>query len=508
MSFLGNRPALERAVWLFLALASALPFLVAPLPILPDLFSHIGRYHVMLHLDDPWLRQYYAFDWHITGNLGADLLMVLLGPLLGTEKAAYLIAGVVPPLMVWGIYRVSKALYGRIEPPAYLAILLVWSFTFHHGFINWWLGMALVFHVVATWIDLRDAPRPLRIAYAFFAALLVWLCHTSAWGVLGILVAAIGFVERKSFVRFVFGMLPWAAPIIPMLVWRVTKGGGLLAEHWWPRVKLSGVRNLLRAEWREFDIICVGIVILAALWLVIDWRFKKNWAFLLAAGALLVLSIALPATVLSSYFADVRLYAPLLMIAFLGVSQMTPGAGRFVLIAGASLFLVRVAETSIGWHQRGTEMEQDLAALNHVPMGARIAVLSHSTECGVWPLAGRNHAASLAIVRRHAFVNTEWDIPGQHLMRPIYNAVYGFNDSRTVDLFNPAYGCPGFRLRRFLRVIPRDRFDYIWMWEAEATLESRKWLNLVYAGPSSRLYAIAKTGDSHSGVELSAPTPK
>ena len=167
MSLLGNRPAVERAVWLFLALASALPFLVAPLPILPDLFSHIGRYHVMLHLDDPWLKQYYAFDWHITGNLGADLLMVLLGPLLGTEKAAYLIAGAVPPLMIWGIYRVSKALYGRIEPPAYLAILLVWSFTFHHGFINWWLGMALVFHVVTTWIDLarrRADPAVLRRA--------------------------------------------------------------------------------------------------------------------------------------------------------------------------------------------------------------------------------------------------------------------------------------------------------------------------------------------------------
>lgn len=508
MSFLGNRPAVERAVWLFLAFASALPFMVAPLPILPDLFSHIGRYHVMNHLDDPWLRQYYAFDWHITGNLGADLLMVLLGPLLGTEKAAYLIAGAVPPLMIWGIYRVSKALYGRIEPPAYLAILLVWSFTFHHGFINWWLGMALVFHVVATWIDLRDAPAAFKAVFAFFAALLVWLCHTSAWGVLGVLVAAIGFFERKSFGRFILGMLPWAAPIIPMLIWRVTKGGGVLAEHWWPTVKISGVRNLLRAEWREFDMICVGLVLLAALWLVIDWRFRKNGAFLLAAATLLVISIALPTTVLSSYFADVRLYAPLLMIAFLGVSGLTPKAGRVVLFAGASLFLVRVAETSIGWHQRGTEMEQDLAALNLVPVGARIVVLAHSTECGAWPLAGRNHAASLAIARRHAFVNTEWDIPGQHLMRPIYNAVYGFNDSRTVDLFNPGFGCPGFRVRRFLRHVPRDRFDYVWMWEAEATPESREWLNLVYAGPSSRLYAIAKSGDSKSGVELSAPTPK
>ena len=65
-------------------------------------------------------------------------------------------------------------------------------------------------------------------------------------------------------------------------------------------------------------------------------------------------------------------------------------------------------------------IDGDLSApvpVPEVPMGARIAVLAHSSECGVWPLAGRNHAPSLAIARRHAFVNTQWDIPGQHLDR-------------------------------------------------------------------------------------------
>lgn len=499
---------MERAVWLFLALASALPFMVAPLPILPDLFSHIGRYHVMNNEADVWLSQYYAFDWHITGNLGADLLMVLLGPHLGTERTAYLIAAIIPPAMIWGIYRLSKAIYGRIEAPAYFAIILVWSFTFHHGFINWWLGIALVFHVLATWVDLRDAPPAVRHIYAFFAALLVWLCHTSAWGVLGIAVASMAWFRRKSFFRFCLSMVPWSAPLLPMLIWRVTKGGGVLAEHWWPVVKISGVRNLLRAEWRAFDIASVAVVILAALWLLLDRRFQKHNGLVLAAAGLLVVAIALPATVLSSYFADVRLYAPLLMFAFLAVSNLPRRTAMLVGLAGASLFLVRVGETTLGWYQRGHELEADLAALEHVPMGARIAVLAHSSECGAWPLAGRNHAPSLAIARKHAFVNTEWDIPGQHLMQPIYNAVYGFNDSRTVDLFNPAYGCPGFRVRRYLRFVPRARFDYIWMWEAEAPPEEKNRLNLVYAGPSSRLYAIAKTGDSKSGVELSAPTPK
>jgi hypothetical protein len=109
MSSFELKPATERVIWLLLALASAVPFWVAPLPILPDLFTHIGRYHVMNHLNDAWLSRYYAFDWHITGNLGVDLLMVWLGPVLGTEKAAYLIAALIPPIVVLGIYRLARA---------------------------------------------------------------------------------------------------------------------------------------------------------------------------------------------------------------------------------------------------------------------------------------------------------------------------------------------------------------------------------------------------------------
>jgi hypothetical protein len=499
MSSFQMKPATERVIWLLLAFASALPFLVAPLPILPDLFTHIGRYHVMNHLDDVWLSRYYAFDWHITGNLGVDLLMVWLGPMLGTEKAAYLIAALIPPLVVLGIYRLARAVHGRVPAPAYLAILLIWSFTFQHGFVNYWLGVGLALHIAASWVAMRTAALWRRGVFAFFAALVTWLCHTSAWGILGLLIAGIEFARDKRLKRFVLRMLPWASPLVPMLIWRATKGGGELFERWRPMAKLRGLTQMLRAELEWFDVASAVLVILLALWLHIDKRFQHDRGLRLAALALILVSIILPSTVLSSYFADVRLFAPLLMIAFLAVTHVPPRAARLLALGGALLFLVRIGETSIGWIQRGNEIEEDLAALQKVPMGARIAVLAHSSECGVWPLAGRNHAASLAIVRRHAFVNTQWDIPGQHLMRPIYNEGQGFNDSRSVELFNPVFGCPGFRVRTFLRYLPQDRFDYVWIWEAEAPPAAFSWLTPVYTGPTARLYAIRKTPPSSAG---------
>ena len=498
-SAFGLKPGTERLLWLALAILSAAPYMVAPLPILPDLFTHIGRYHVMNHPADPWLSQYYAFDWHILGNLGVDLLMVWLGPVLGTEKAAFLIAALLPPLTVLGVYRLAKARFGFVPEAAYLALIPIWSFTYFHGFVNYWLGLAMAFHVAAGWIWARERPLWVRFPFAIGGALLVWLCHTSAWGVLGLIVAGIEFSARRSLRQFVRDMVPWAVPIVPMLIWRGTKGGGTLAGGWSLPEKVRGVENLLRAEWQWFDVASIALLLGLTIWLHLGRRFGRDPALRFAALGLLAASLILPSTVLSSFFADVRLYAPLLMVALLAIKSAPKKVAMALALGGISLFAARIAETSLGWAQRGIEIEEDLAALQRVPNGARIAVLAHSSACGVWPLAGRNHAASLAIPRRHAFVNTQWDIPGQHLMRPIYNDGWGFNDSRSVELFNPAYGCPGFRVRTFLRYLPRDRFDYVWIWEAEAPAAALDWLTPVYTGPTSRLYAIRKSTNTDTG---------
>src|SRR3546814_2855449 len=65
----------SRSLWLLLALLSLLPFLLSPLPPQADLFSHIGRYHVMVFGEQSeFLRRYYSFNWTLIGNLGQDLL--------------------------------------------------------------------------------------------------------------------------------------------------------------------------------------------------------------------------------------------------------------------------------------------------------------------------------------------------------------------------------------------------------------------------------------------------
>ena len=68
------------------------PLLYPPIPPLVDLFGHMGRYRVELDLDQSaWLQRYFNYHWAAIGNLGVDLLVMLLAPLLGLEPAVKLI---------------------------------------------------------------------------------------------------------------------------------------------------------------------------------------------------------------------------------------------------------------------------------------------------------------------------------------------------------------------------------------------------------------------------------
>ena len=84
----GNR------AWFLVAVVAAtmVPLLYPPIPPLVDLFGHMGRYRVELDLGhSPWLQQYYDYHWAAIGNLGVDILVLLLGPLVGLEPAVKLI---------------------------------------------------------------------------------------------------------------------------------------------------------------------------------------------------------------------------------------------------------------------------------------------------------------------------------------------------------------------------------------------------------------------------------
>ena len=157
-----------RAFVAAMVVAAIVPLLWPDIPPLVDLPGHMGRYRVQISGDTyPWLRDWYDFRWSLIGNLGIDLLIVPLAPLLGLEGAVKLVVMAIPALTVAGLLWIAREVHGRIPPHALFALPLAYSFPFQFGFVNFALSMALALCLFALW--LRMAPlKPIGLRPALF----------------------------------------------------------------------------------------------------------------------------------------------------------------------------------------------------------------------------------------------------------------------------------------------------------------------------------------------------
>ena len=185
-----RRPWWEsRACLALVVLATMVPLIYPPIPPLVDLFGHMGRYRVELDLDhSPWLQAYYDYHWAAIGNLGVDLLIKALAPLIGLEPAVKLIIVTIPPLTAAGFLWVAKEVHGRIPPTAFFAIPFIYGHPFLFGFANFALSMALAFLAFGLWLHLGQKDKARLRAWLFVPiSVIIFFCHTYGWGALGLL---------------------------------------------------------------------------------------------------------------------------------------------------------------------------------------------------------------------------------------------------------------------------------------------------------------------------------
>lgn len=488
----------SRWLWLFLALLSALPFAVTPLPPLGDLYSHIGRYHVMLeHGRSSFLDRYYEFHWGLIPNLGQDLLMVPLGALLGPERGAILLSALVPPALILGMRALSVAVHGRVQPLVLFALPFALSYTFLYGFMNYHTGIVLVVWAMAGWYRLRDRALALRACFVALVSPVVWLCHLSAWGML---LCAIGVFELTASLRR-NGWRPFAvvppvlAVVVPMLLplALMVRGrtGGLPFEALAPDfyLKLVWLAFPLRDEWKALDLASLTLIALAVLTCLGARRLRLDTALTGFAALTFGLYWVIPTSLMGGYYADLRLL-PVAWIGFLAACRLSasPRWRNALAALAVGLFALRIAVTGQAWYERGQELRAELTALDFVPRGARIFALTPDRNCQSWPNRSLSHLPSLAIVRRDAYVNTEWDIPGQQLMRPLYARGLAFDTWASVAPEGET--CTGRAVSEVLSAFPRDRFDFVWIFDVPLPGSARAWLEPVFRGPSGTLYAV------------------
>ncbi|MEO6432901.1 MAG: hypothetical protein ABIO29_02845 [Sphingomicrobium sp.] len=495
----------RRSTVIALALVAMVPLIYPQIPPLVDLFGHMGRYRVELDLATSTdLQRYWGFHWAAIGNLGADLLMMVLGPLLGLEPATKLIVLLIPPLTVAGFLFVAREVHGEVPPTAYFAVPFVFGHPFMFGFVNYVLSIALAFLAFGLWLRLgRQGRTWLRAALFVPISIVVFFTHTYGWGVLGLLCVSAEAVRQHDRGRgwFMAGVHAairasvMALPIVITLIWRTESGGGESFGWFELPSKWTWVQLTLRDRWFWFDLagVFIAMAVLIAAALSKGLTFSRNLAF--TALVLLASFIVIPRTVFGSAYADMRIIPYVFATALLAIrfkGQPPKAFGQALAIAAIAFCALRLGGNTLSLGIAANDQTAKLAALNHVEMGARVLSLD-GLACGrVWSLPRNSHLGAMTIVRRNGFSNDQWITAGLNLMDLKYGSA-GFFSVDPSQIVRPEQ-CPDrihLTIDQTLRNFPRSEFDYVWLIDPPAydpALVAD--LQPIWRGPGSILYRV------------------
>jgi hypothetical protein len=472
--FVRDRPYL---MILLLAAISTVPLLSPSLPPLTDLLGHVGRYRVQLDLaSDPVLQRYYGFEWALIGNLGVDLLVQVVGPLIGLEPAVKLIVIAIVALTTSGFLLLSYQVHGRIGVAAFFALPLAYSFPFQFGFVNYCLSMALAFLAFALWMRLGSVGQ-IRLRLLLFVPIsfIIWLAHISGWGAFGLFVFAAECLRlRDAGNRWILAIIkgglycmPLALPLVIMLIIRGSGAEGGTGDwfHW--ITKYQWVMMALSDRWQGFDIASVMILLLiiAASAILSGLRFNRTLA--LAATFLCAAFLIMPRILIGSAYADMRLAPYMLALGLLAIETKPDASGKFrsaLMAVGLLFFGVRTAATTESFRRYDGVITAELGAISHIPRGARVvALISRGCEAS-WMLDRRSHIPSIALARRQAFINDQFLLGGAQLLQIRYKAAAPFDRDPSQFMTGDACLRDDWRsFRQAMPAIPRSAFDYIWV---------------------------------------------
>jgi hypothetical protein len=466
------------ALLVWLVLAAAIPLLWPETPPLIDLPGHIGRYRIQLGIDESAsLARYYDFDWALIGNLGVDILIEPLARIFGLELAVKLIVTTIPMVTVAGLLLVAREIHGQVPPTAFFALPLAYSYPFQFGFVNFALSMALALLAFALWLRMgRSGRLGLRAAVFVPISCLIWVCHTFGWGLLGLLAYAGEVAEERdrrgksrlsAFLTGGLHCLPLALPFLLMLLWRSGSVAGVTADWFNWEAKGRWIIGILRERWEGWDRASAILVIALPLLAIVQIGFRLRHAAVLALFVMLLIFTLMPRVLLGSAYADMRLAPFIFAVAVIGlrpkgwVERRLSGA---LAVAGIAFFAARLAVTTTVFADIDRVWRGQLAALDHVAPGSRVLVQVNVACWHAWHSDRTDHIGSFAIVRRDAFTNDQWAMPGAQLVRVRYfgGAPFIVDPSQ---MQRPPY-CRAHgetTLDITMKRIPAGGFDYLWM---------------------------------------------
>jgi hypothetical protein len=224
---------------------------------------------------------------------------------------------------------------------------------------------------------------------------------------------------------------------------------------------------VLRDRWEVFDLASLAVVGVLLTLAVVHRRMEYSRNLAASALFLTIVFILLPRIVFGSAYADMRLAPFLFAIGIVAIRFPPAATHRFTqAFAIAALVFVgaRLGGNTISSWLYDRSYDRELAALDHLPRGARLVSFVGRDCVEPWAMTRLLHLPGLALVRREAFSNDQWTMAGAQLLQVRYTAGFPF-------IRDPTQIVTARRCRRevwrpaslALSTFPRKAYDYVWL---------------------------------------------
>jgi hypothetical protein len=152
----------------------------------------------------------------------------------------------------------------------------------------------------------------------------------------------------------------------------------------------------------------------------------------------------------------------------------------------------RLGVQTYSYWQLDSEFRAEAEALDHIPRGAAVFNMANAACIGSWKAQRVDHLASLATVRREAFTNGQWPMPGGRLLSVHYAPANGFALSPTQLLLpKECRGKENYSLEEAMKLLPRGAFDFVWLINVDpASWPREPRLKQVWRNDSSVLFKV------------------
>ncbi|HWB51155.1 MAG TPA: hypothetical protein VG651_18735 [Stellaceae bacterium] len=423
-----NRRPVVAAFVALLVLASV-PLFSTVLPPLVDYPNHLARLHLLAEGGN----RFYAVRWAPLPDLAADLIVPLLARLMPLGLAGKLFLVLTFALTAGGAVWLHRAATAERQWWPLLAFLLLYDRILLWGFINYLFGVGVALCGLAIWLSL-DRRTGWRAAASAAVALACFLSHIAAFGIYALAIAGVELGPtlrlwrsgdyRALAVRTLTTAIPFVLPAVLFVFCQPPSAGGPVSYGHFAR-KADLLFSVFDNYSRPFDIACFTLFVL--LFAVPAWRGRLRVAPRLG-GALAILFaayLALPSQMMTGSGVDRRLPVVLFLVLVAATAPRLPRrAARLLGAAVMMMFVARMAVIEAVWVKAGRLYAADIAAIDRLPRGARLAVAypPRDVNAGAIP---QLHVATLAAARREAFVPTLFAYPTQQplALRPPYDAV-------------------------------------------------------------------------------------